>query len=100
MFDAGLICESQDGLHSSLIEIEHRDSGRAEVQNLADLQVRDAHANCIAITDESEALAVGPIGNDFALQDHIASLHVNLIKFAKGPGSILDDIGHRVHCLP
>ncbi len=44
------------------------------------MQIGDANADGITIPDERQLFAIGPPRDEFALQDHVTSFHVNLIK--------------------
>lgn len=46
-------------------------------------RVLERYADCIAIADKGQPLAVRPVGNDLALENHIAQLHVDPVELAE-----------------
>src|ERR1035438_2806746 len=62
-------------------------------------KVHDAQTNSIPIPDKNNITFIECSGNKLCLNDHIANLHVNLIKFTQWRGAILNDIRNCVECL-
>lgn len=94
------IGEPLHGLHDSFVKVKDHDAGGAVVYDTALFQIRDAYADGIAVANEGQALAVRPRRDEFALKDHVASLHVDLVELPQWSRAVLDDIGDGVDGLP
>jgi hypothetical protein len=84
----------------SLVEIVNDNLRRAVIHDPAGVQVCNAHADRVAVANERELLSVSPLSYEFALQDHVAGLHVNLVENAQRKWPVLNDIGNRVNRRP
>jgi hypothetical protein len=93
------LCEALDRLDHALVEVEYGDLRRSVIDGAAALEVGDADADGVAVADERESLLVGPVRDQFRLEDHVASLHVDLVNAADRSRPILHDIGDRIYGL-
>jgi hypothetical protein len=64
------------------------------------VQICNANANRVTVSDKRQFLAVRPPSHKLALKHHVASLHVDLIKKSKGPWAVLHNIGYGIDCGP
>src|SRR5690606_11261877 len=78
------VSETGDRSTYPFVEIEYGDLGRSVAQDPAVLEISHTDTDGIPVTNERELLPVRPLRDELALQEHIARLHVDLIKLAQG----------------
>lgn len=67
--------------------------------DVASVQVRHANADSVSVADKCETLSLCPSSDKLALQDHVACLHINLVKLTYWAWSIGDHVRDRINCL-
>ncbi len=92
-------CETIDGFHDPLVEIEDMQMRGTFGKKATFPQVKYSERHAVAVTDEDYLEATELVGKKGRLFDHIFILHEDLIELPDGFRAVLNDFGQPTDCF-